>query len=81
MKKTYEKPQIYMERFELAEHIAGCYLQMNLADAGVCNASGEISGRPVKNIFLENSIDNVCTVDGESFCYTNGSFNIATINS
>ena len=25
MKKTYEKPQIYMERFELAEHIAsGC---------------------------------------------------------
>ena len=25
MKKTYEKPQIYMEKFELAEHIAsGC---------------------------------------------------------
>lgn len=37
MKKTYEKPQIYMERFELAEHIAsGCGTPVLLRDEASC---------------------------------------------
>lgn len=79
MKKTYEKPQIYMERFELAEHIAGCNLGFNQADAGVCSASGNIGGEDIQNVFIKGNEQ--CVVNGEIFCYTNGSFNIATINS
>ena len=80
MKKTYEKPQIYMERFELAEHIAGCYLSFtNAVDAGVCSASGNVGGRDVSNLFINGN--KLCGVDAEIFCYTNGSFNMATINS
>lgn len=82
MKKTYEKPQIYMERFELAEHIAGCSLEWNNADEGVCNLQGNTTGGWV-NLFtigLTES-ESPCTTRGDSYCYTNGAFNIATINS
>ena len=37
MKKTYEKPQIYMERFELAEHIAsGCGQTVDWRESAGC---------------------------------------------
>ncbi len=56
MKKVYEKPQVYMERFELAEHIASgcgfpigwrdedCYrkLEINLTQACVPQEDNEI---------------------------------------
>ncbi len=83
MKKLYEKPQVYMERFELAEHIAGCSLIMNSGSETTCNASGTINGNPVF-LFLDESI---CTdqeghfIDSQAYCYTNGSISIANINS
>lgn len=40
MKKKYEKPQVYMEKFELAEHIAGCKLTLQQGDVDVCEATG-----------------------------------------
>lgn len=42
MKKKYEKPQVYMEKFELAEHIAGCKLTLQQGDVDVCEATGTI---------------------------------------
>ena len=39
MKKKYEKPQVYMEKFELAEHIAGCKLTLQQGDVDVCEAT------------------------------------------
>lgn len=42
MKKRYEKPQVYMEKFELAEHIAGCKLTLQQGDVDVCEATGTI---------------------------------------
>lgn len=80
MKKTYEKPQIYMERFELAEHIAGCSLEWNSADEGVCNLEGETTEGWV-TLFTLGVTTKTCTTRGDSFCYTNGGFSLATINS
>lgn len=39
MKKVYEKPQIYMERFELSQSIASCTVKMNSGDTSQCNGS------------------------------------------
>lgn len=45
MKKTYEKPQIYMERFELAEHIAsGCGFLATYRDGVGCFEGGPLNG-------------------------------------
>ena len=82
MKKVYEKPQVYMERFELAEHIAGCSLTMNQATEFDCTGSGTIDGIQM-NVFVA---DNICNEDNkaakaEGYCYTNGAISVATINS
>lgn len=80
MKKTYEKPQIYMERFELAEHIAGCSLAWNSAERD-CTLEGDISGVGHIVLFTPGVEYSPCEASGESFCYTTGTFNLATINS
>ncbi len=79
MKKKYEKPQVYIERFELAEHIAGCSLTLNAADVTSCAASGEILGAFYDAWFLESNTH--CGLEFDGYCYTNGSMNVATINS
>lgn len=38
MKKVYEKPQIYMERFELSQNIASCYYVLDYTDVNSCQA-------------------------------------------
>lgn len=80
MKKTYEKPQIYMERFELAEHIAGCSLEWNNEDDGVCNLQGDTTEGLV-TLFWIGTTTKPCTTTGDAYCVTNGSFSLATINS
>lgn len=77
MKKVYEKPQVYMERFELAEHIAGCNLTPNNDGSGTMN--GFIEDDYYHNVFLEGMKN--CKTEVESYCYTNGSINNATITS
>lgn len=79
MKKTYEKPQVYMERFELAEHIAGCSITMNMAVEGGCSGDGTINDVYSGAWFL---MDNTaCSSKAEAYCYTQGSGSIVTINS
>ena len=36
MKKVYEKPQVYMERFELSQNVAICDYQFNGKDINNC---------------------------------------------
>lgn len=76
MKKTYEKPQIYMERFELAEHIAGCSIYTWNEDG---SAKGWIDGDEYTNLFIDGT--SACTQVVETYCYTNGSISNATITS
>lgn len=77
MKKKYEKPQVYMEKFELAEHIAGCKLTLQQGDVDVCEATGTIGS--VNAWFLEST--QACEIKVEDYCYTNSTSTIATINS
>lgn len=79
MKKVYEKPQVYMERFELAEHIAGCSLDINGNDEYTCSGTGTINGNVIPNIFLNEEAGCETTIEG--YCYTQGSINVAMINS
>lgn len=79
MKKKYEKPRVYMEQFTLAEHIAGCNLDLKNAIEESCTASGTIGSANSDGWFLEGGT--VCTVPVYDYCYTNGTTNIATINS
>lgn len=85
--KTYVKPELFFESFELSQHIAGCNLTLNVGDAATCNATGWIEGIYEKGEetpgvksgwFIDSKI---CAVEVEAYCYTNGSMNIATINS
>ena len=82
MKKVYEKPQVYMERFELAEHIAGCSLEMNSKSEFDCTGTGFINGIKM-NVFVDTVICNPDNgiANAEGYCYTSGSINVATINS
>ena len=73
MKKKYEKPQVYMEKFELAEHIAGCKLTLQQGDVDVCEATGTIGSVTLPTIdnawFLEST--KACEIPVEDYCYTN----------
>ena len=79
MKKVYEKPQVYMERFELAEHIAGCSLDITGSDENSCTGTGIINGDKIPNLFI--SSNGACETVIEGYCYTSASINLATINS
>lgn len=71
--KHYVKPELYVERFELAQHIAGCYVQMNLTSAATCEAkAGSFGGSDVTGWFT-NAVTNCSSkMPGfEGYCYTN----------
>ena len=79
--KQYVKPELYLESFELSQHIAGCSLVLQSADPNTCTASGTIRNDYYETIFLEKT--GVCTggVEVDAYCCTNGTFSITTINS
>ena len=79
--KTYVKPELYYESFELSQHIAGCSLTMNvktLGEPASCSASGTIGKEYSESWFIT---EGVCDIPVEDYCYTNGTTNLATINS
>ena len=75
--KTYVKPELFFESFELSQHIAGCNLTLTQA-VGACDAHGTIEGIPGESWFISKGN---CETVVEAYCYTNGSMNVATINS
>lgn len=79
MKKKYEKPQVYMEKFELAEHIAGCNLTLLSGNPNECKADGIVDNEYADSWFLDANTN--CEPKAEGYCYTNSSINVATINS
>lgn len=79
MKKKYEKPQIYIEKFELAQHIAACDLKLNSTDVHNCEASYESVGVIEPLLFVEGNGE--CEIPMEEYCYTNGAGGTATFTS
>lgn len=65
MKKVYEKPRIYMERFEVSQSIASCYYNYNntSSDPSTCYA---IEPDFDKEVFQGAA---GCTVINEDYCY------------
>lgn len=73
--KEYVKPELYYESFELSQHIAACYfnLQNSLMDVQYCVM-------PETNFFAKSN--GACTSgEPEGYCYTNGSSTFTAFNS
>ena len=77
--KTYVKPELYYESFELSQHIAGCNLELKQGDVLDCLAEGTIGIAVSDSWFVEANTN--CRLPVEDYCYTNGTTNLATINS
>lgn len=78
MKKKYEKPQIYIEKFELAQHIAGCDFKLNSMDVNNCTAPNEFNAENL--LFIVNANQN-CKAEAEGYCYFNASDGLVTFTS
>lgn len=78
MKKTYEKPQVYMERFELAEHIATCNFKVNSGDEWSCTATGTLEGDS-STLFADENTS--CLDHYEGYCYTSSQAFVSVFNS
>lgn len=72
MKKVYEKPQVYMERFELSQNVALCGYKLNSTDAYACKilADRVDEGAELEGGFLQKD---PCKFVPNIYCYTDGS--------
>lgn len=82
--KSYVKPELYFESFELSEHIAACALDMrssrNVNDCWAEFDSSENGYPEGARVFMSPSIGCQIT-DFTDYCYTNGSSGIGIFNS
>lgn len=73
MKKVYEKPQVYMERFELSQNVAVCDYKLASGDPNSCKIEKDNfldDGADCKGGFLQVG---PCDFKTSIYCYTNGS--------
>ena len=78
--KTYVKPELYYEHFELSQHIAACMLRLNLGSVETCSATAN----PVSDglaYFVSEGICTPGTADTGIYCYFNGSVSNTTFMS
>lgn len=71
--KIYEKPRVYIERFELSQHIAACAWDMtNQSSEEECTASSDPDWGmlPGLTMFTDETRCNVTPDAFEDFCYT-----------
>lgn len=85
MKKRYEKPRIFIEKFEMSEHIAGCNLTLtNSVDVLNCVATGTVTAEGM-DPFISDAwfvdANTSCETEADAYCLMNASINVATINS
>lgn len=82
MKKAYQKPVLYAESYELAEHIASCGIQLNTGSIFICEVIG---GDILESMGFFNGGSGSCSIPWPShdsrktldnliqnYCYTNG---------
>lgn len=75
--RTYKKPEIYFEHFELSEHIAACDYKLTFADGNNCSATNQIEDDYAygETIFL---IEGLCTGVTNDYCYYKASSGLTT---
>lgn len=75
VKKKYEKPQFYCEKFEMSKHIATCaWDMMNHSEKSTCKAASDPKYLGCDNVtlFTHNADCELLEGDYEDYCYTNG---------
>lgn len=77
MKKTYEKPMIAFESFELSQSIAACYIKLGSTTALLCETVGNENDDGVIEPGGFTSAIN-CDYNLDNFCYANGSSEYGT---
>ena len=76
--KTYEKPQIFFESFEVSQHVAACGWDMsNSVTPENCSAVGDSVDftNPPITIFVEGNSKCDGPVDPQQYCYENSTEN------
>lgn len=69
--KKYIKPELFYERYELAQHIADCQWEMTQADKTACVAKTDMDFWGYEDtLFVETSTCNV--TNWENYCYQPG---------
>lgn len=79
MKKVYEKPQVYMERFELSQNIALCDYRLGSESPQSCNITAdrfEDDGEDFRGGFVSKDH---CSIITSVYCYTDGTGRLPTI--
>ena len=79
MKKVYEKPQVYMERFELSQNIALCDYRLGSGSPETCaitNDRFEDDGADFTGGFVSKDH---CSIITSAYCYTDGSGSLPAI--
>lgn len=79
MKKVYEKPQVYMERFELSQNVAACDWKLDSGAPENCiivRDNFEDDGADFTNGFTATPR---CKVEASVYCYTSGAAGFPSI--
>lgn len=79
MKKKYEKPQVYMEKFELSHNVASCDYKLGAADVNQCKIvkdNYEKDGDDFTGGFVD---DKVCDFAHSIYCYDAGEGTLPTV--
>lgn len=72
MKKKYEKPQVYMEKFELSHNVAVCDYKLGAADEKHCTIIKDNCPDDGADFTGGFKTKEDCTTVVSIYCYTNG---------
>ena len=78
-KKMYEKPMIYMERFELSKHIADCAWELQSGNTNSCFANPDKDKISLEFTLFQGDMLAVCTATPENvedYCETVAGANV-----
>lgn len=78
MKKSYQKPQLLVERFELTQHLSSCGISLNSTDIG-CVIQSPAATPEMKDLAIQGYFADGCPrqpiggMEYDTFCYLTAS--------
>lgn len=79
--KVYEKPRVYIEKFELSEHVADCGWELQSNDTKSCFATGDPDWGYPTDVLAFIADNGICKVEPQGYCYTNSSSEVGLFKS
>lgn len=73
MKKRYEKPQVYMEKFELSHNVAVCDYKLSAANENECKILQDNFDKDAGDVTGGFASTPVCDFEYSIYCYSDGS--------